>query len=259
MKYEKGYPLKECYGVLYDDKNTEVYIGVLKNGIPNNAKFVSIYDDDEYLIYIGDFNSFKYHGKGTLFFEKNNKVFFKGQFKYGEFISGRLYDPYGNFIYEGTFMNEIPKEGKNIKLYKINTNLKYEGDIFNYKYNGNGKLYSEIKFYEGNKENKLIFEGNFKDGKYNGYGKLYYYDKEYDIYYLYYEGNFENGFFEGKGLIYYLTGEKYYEGNFKNNHFCELGIRYYKNNTIKKKVILMTIIIVKENIILLKINYYIME
>ena len=160
---------------------------------------------------------------------------FKGQFHQGEFENGLLYDPYGNLIYEGSFMNGIPKEGRNIKLYRVNANLKYEGDIFNYKYDGYGKLYSEIEFYKKNKENLIIFDGNFNDGKYDGFGKLYYYDKEYDIYYLYYEGNFKNGFFKGKGLKYYLTGEKYYEGNFKNNHFCELGIRYYKNNTIKIK------------------------
>ena len=234
MKYEKGQALKECYGSLYDDKNTEIYTGILKNGIPEKAKSVPIYID-EYLLYIGDIDSFKYHGEGTLYFEKKDKVFFKGQFHQGEFENGLLYDPYGNLIYEGSFMNGIPKEGRNIKLYRVNANLKYEGDIFNYKYDGYGKLYSEIEFYKKNKENLIIFDGNFKDGKYEGYGRLYYYDKEYDIYYLYYEGNFKNGFFKGKGLKYYLTGEKYYEGNFKNNHFCELGIRYYKNNTIKIK------------------------
>ena len=199
---KKGHALKECYGSLYDDKETEIYTGILKNGIPEKAKYVPIYID-EYLLYIGDIDSFKYHGEGTLYFEKKDKVFFKGQFLQGEFENGLLYDPYGNFIYEGSFMNGIPKEGKNIKLYRVNANLKYEGDIFNYKY--------------------------------DGYGKLYYYDKEYDIYYLYYKGNFENGFFKGKGLKYYLTGEKYYEGNFKNNYFYELGIRYYKNNSIKIK------------------------
>ena len=68
MKNEKGYPLKACYGTLYNDKNKEIYTGILKNGIPDNAKLVAIYDDEEYLIYMGDFNSFKYHGEGTLFF-----------------------------------------------------------------------------------------------------------------------------------------------------------------------------------------------
>ena len=210
MKYEKGQALKECYGSLYDDKNTEIYTGILKNGIPEKAKSIPIYID-EYLLYIGDIDSFKYQGEGTLYFEKKDKVFFKGQFHQGEFENGLLYDPYGNLIYEGSFMNGIPKEGRNIKLYRVNANLKYEGDIFNYKYDGYGKLYSEREFYERNKENLIIFDGNFKDGKYDGYGKLYYYDKEYDIYYL------------------------YYEGNFKNNYFCELGIRYYKNNAIKIK------------------------
>ena len=140
MKYENGFPLKECYGALYDDKNREIYIGILKNGIPDKAKLVTIYDDNEYLLYIGDFNSFKYHGEGTLYFERNNKVFFKGEFKQGEYVNGILYDLYGIPIYKGSIMNNIPKEGQNIKLYRLNTNIKYEG---NYKYNGYGKLYTE--------------------------------------------------------------------------------------------------------------------
>ena len=228
MKYEKGKPSKDCYGVLYDDNGREIYQGKLKNGIPENAKLVTIYDSEENYVYIGDFYSFKYHGEGTIFFEKNNKFFFKGNLREGELINGILYDLEGNPTYEGSFMNNIPKEGKNIKLYKLNTILIYEGDIFNYKYNGYGKLYTE-------KDNKLKYDGNFKDGEYDGFGKLYNYDYEYDIYYLYYEGNFLNGHFEGKGIQYYSTGEKYYEGNYKNNKFFSLGIRYYKNKAIKIK------------------------
>jgi len=75
MKYKNGQALEECYGLLYDDKNTEIYTGILKNGIPEKAKSVPIYVD-EYLLYIGDIDSFKYHGEGTLYFEKKDKVFF---------------------------------------------------------------------------------------------------------------------------------------------------------------------------------------
>ena len=236
MKYRYGQPLNECYGTLYDENDKEIYTGILKNGIPEHAKLVTIYDNEDNLIYIGDFYSFKYHGEGTIFFEKNNKFYFKGKLREGELVNGILYDLNGNPIYEGSFMNNIPKEGNDIKLYRLNTDLKYEGSIFNYKYNGYGKLYSKIQFYDSkNKDNKLMFEGHFKDGKYNGYGRLYNYDNEYDIYYLYYEGNFVNGIFEEKGIQYYLTGEKYYEGNFKNNKFFSLGVRYYKNKSLKIK------------------------
>ena len=89
-----GNLIKNIYegrGISYDTS------GILKNGNPENTKSVPIYDNDEYLLYIGDFDSFKYHGEGTLYFEKKNKVFFKGQFCQGEFENGLLYYPYGNF------------------------------------------------------------------------------------------------------------------------------------------------------------------
>ena len=52
-------------------------------------------------------------------------MFFDGYFDMGLYIHGTLYDPEGNKIYEGQFMNNIPKESKNIHLYEIEGNLKY--------------------------------------------------------------------------------------------------------------------------------------
>ena len=57
------------------------------------------------------------------------------------FINGILYDLEGNIIYEGEFFENIPKEGKNIKLNEINGKLKYKGDIFEFKYEGKSILY----------------------------------------------------------------------------------------------------------------------
>ena len=36
-------------------------------------------------------------------------------------------------------MNNIPKEGNNLKIYEYDENLKYEGVILNGQYNGFGK------------------------------------------------------------------------------------------------------------------------
>ena len=69
----------------------------------------------------------------------------------GEYIHGTLFNPEGNKIYEGEFINNLPKECKNIHLYEIDGNLKFVGNISEGKYQGKGNLY---------KDNKLLYEGN---------------------------------------------------------------------------------------------------
>ena len=52
MEFEKGKPLNECYGILYDKNNNEIYKGLLKEEKPEKAKPVTIYYDSENLKYI---------------------------------------------------------------------------------------------------------------------------------------------------------------------------------------------------------------
>ena len=54
-------------------------------------------------------------------------------------------------------MNDIPKEAKNIIIYDDNTNKKYEGEIHNGNYEGEGIEYDSLI------KNKILFQGNFKD------------------------------------------------------------------------------------------------
>ena len=104
----------------------------------------------------------------------------------GEFKNGTLYDLKGLKLYKGDFKNNMPKEGKNIKLYNINGNLEFEGEIFDFAYNGKGKTFEknimifEGIFENGNKvkgtsyENNIKkYEGEYKNDKFNGHGKLY--------------------------------------------------------------------------------------
>ena len=245
IKYVKGKVSSKCYGTLYDEYNKNIYTGILIDGIPDKAESVIIYDDLDYIIYKGDFLHFNYHNKGTLYFRKSDKIFYSGEFNNGKFINGILYGLNNEKIYEGEFNDNIPKEGKGIKLYNLNGNLEYDGDIANSKYNGYGKLYEEVSkllFYEGdfinnkydgfgklysNYNGRLLYEGNFKNGKYDGFGKLY------NDFQLDYEGNFENGIKSGKGIKYNKNGEKYYEGNFYNDEINGYGIKFYNNGDKK--------------------------
>ena len=279
--YSKGYICNQCNGIIYNEKNEEIYIGLLRDGIPKEGKSLSIYYDEENILYKGDFISFKYDGKGILYYANNNKMKYNGIFKEGNFIKGILYDITGykqyegdfkdnkyegigvlyynksmkvhskgsfkegeiingilydidgkKIIYEGEIRNNMPKEGKNLKLYKLNGYLRYEGDIFDYSYHGNGKIYEESEyqnnlvfdgiFNKGNKVKGILYEdkrkkyeGEFKNDKFNGFGKFYVLDEE-DNNYLYYEGNFVDMEISGKGVKYYKNGDKKIEGKFED-------------------------------------------
>ena len=142
------------------------------------------------------------------------------------YTEGILYDPKGNIIYKGEFINNKPKEGKNIKLYDTSESLKYEGDLLNGQYHGNGTLYYNNCTYD---KEFTKYIGEFKNDKFDGYGKLYLENN------LYYEGNFSNNFFSGKGKIYYPEQKIYYDGQFENNLMNGEGIKYYTNGNIKIK------------------------
>ena len=283
--YSCGKICNQCNGIIYNEKDEEIYNGLLVNGNPKEGKSIIIYSDEEHILYKGDFKSFKYDGKGILYYENSNqikfngifkedyyvkgefynikgykeydgefknniyegigmlyhehsnKIYSKGTFKEGEIINGLLYDIDGKKIYEGEIRNNFPKEGKNLKLYKINGYLKYEGDIFDYSYHGNGKIYEGGNLiFDGilNKGNKVKgilyhnnikkYDGEFKNEVYNGFGKLYILDDENNNY-LYYEGFFINMEISGKGIKYYKNGSKKIEGEF-TDIFTYDGIYY---------------------------------
>ena len=88
------------------------YIGYFKNGnyhdygkkIKNN------------LFYEGYFYENKCQGKGIIYYDNKN-IYINGEFNNNILINGKLYDPEGKLIYNGDFINENPKEGKNLKIY----------------------------------------------------------------------------------------------------------------------------------------------
>jgi len=192
-------------GILYFKGENKV----LFNGIFKDGKYVNgtLYFNDGYKQYEGDFFNNNYNGKGTLFYKGNNEKYYVGAFNIGEFKYGILYTPKGEIIYKGEFLNNMPKEGKNIKLYKLDGYLQYEGDFFDFKYHGYGKLYLD--------SNKLLYEGAFENGIFQGFGRLYEDDDNLE-HYLYYEGNFFQNNIYGKGIKYYVNGLKKIEGTFKS-------------------------------------------
>ena len=151
-----------------------------------------------------------------------------------KFIKGILFSPEGNKVYEGEFIDNYPKEGKNITIYNIKGIIKYIGDLFNGKYNGCGKLLKTIYCYcdEYYCRDKIIYEGQFKDGLYHGFGKGKLLQGKYSEFLF--VGNFIKRKMEGNGLIYYEDGKRiFYDGTFKNNDLYGKGIIYYFNKSKK--------------------------
>ena len=107
MKFSIGEPSIKCYGILYGENNEEVYSGLLKNGIPEKAKNVSIYDKNELLIYKGDFLDFKYYGYGELYDKSNSYLLYKGNFKLGIYDGKGILYEYGKIKYGGEFKNGV--------------------------------------------------------------------------------------------------------------------------------------------------------
>ena len=147
---------------------------------------------------------------------------------------------YGKNIYDGDFFNG-KKDGKGKMKYE--NGEYYIGQWSKDRRHGKGKLYNKI--------GKIKYEGDFYNDKMEGKGKYYYENADYyyvgnwlndkehgrgALYYkngdLKYVGEFAFGKFEGRGKLIYDSGE-YYIGNWFNGEKNDKGIEYYKNGKIK--------------------------
>ena len=220
MEYDFYYdfltPKDYSFGILYDNYNNIEYSGLLKNLKPKESKNIAIFNQYGIKMYFGNISNFLYNGKGIEYYNNSEEIYFKGIFNYGNYNTGILFDPYGNKIYEGKFMNNNPFQIKNIKLFNLDKKLIYEGELIDGLYDNYGKI--------NNKYGSLIYEGELLKGKYNKNGKLY----EKNGYRIEYEGEFLNGLFHGYGKL-----KGVYEGYFSNGLFEGEGIKYEKNQYIK--------------------------
>ena len=216
--FQFGFPIPKDYsfGILYDNFNNIIYSGLLKNLKPRESKNLAIYNKYGIKMYFGNISNFLYNGKGIVYYNNSDEIYFKGIFNYGNYNEGILFDPKENKIYEGKFMNNFPSDSKNIKLFNLDKKLIYVGDIKDGLYDNYGKIY--------NKNGNLIYEGELLKGKYNKHGKIY----KNNGYSIVYEGEFLNGLYHGYGK---LIGE--YEGYFSNGFYEGEGIKYEKNRYIK--------------------------
>ncbi len=180
------------------------------NNENENDNEILIYEEE---YYFGEFNNEGFfNGIGT-YINKRGDIFY-GHFINDEFNGkGILIKPNGSSCYS-TWEKGLAK-GKSI--IKVNSKLKYEGDLLYNKKHGHGKEYFP---------DETIYQGNYDNGEKNGYGKLSLPNG--DIY----EGNFENNFFEGKGRYEWITEGREYFGEFQKGIITGEGRTKFKDGSI---------------------------
>lgn len=228
---------KYCgFGTLYGVK--EKYNGFFFDGIYNGYGSKWIKDSDSELTYKleGIFGAGKkYRADGSIYFD--------GEYKNSNAVSGTIYYMDGNPKYEGGFNgNNYDGEGK---LYWENGEVRYDGSWSNDKREGQGISYRE--------DGTVEYEEYWKEDQYSGYGKLYYKDGktvQYEGRYLKgyangngtsysrgglieYEGHWQSGKWNGKGKWNWENGNLYYDGDFVDGKPHGTGTSYWDDRTIQ--------------------------
>ena len=220
----------------YDDEDNLIFEGEYLYGY-RNGKGEEYYKDKS-LLFKGQYINGKRNGCGKEYYDNKygGKIKYEGQYLNGKRNGkGKEYNKKGDLIFEGEYLYNCKKTGKAY----INGKLEFEGDyLFNKKFNGNGyNIFGEIiyqlkngngKVKEYNDESILIFEGQYLDGKKNG--KV----EEYDDYGgLIYKGEYLNGRRNGKGEE--SNGKIIYKGEYlngrKNGKGKEYTFRKYLDNS----------------------------
>tara|TARA_B100000401_G_C52801400_1_gene718766 strand:- start:452 stop:1729 length:1278 start_codon:yes stop_codon:yes gene_type:complete len=242
--YGKGITIYKMFDLYFltntnlDKLQTFKHEGNIKNGLFDG---IGILKRNNKLFYKGEFKDGVITGKGELYNDKET-IMYNGDFINGKFDGkGILYNSNGELLYTGEWYKG-EKDGYGL-LYNPNISKsipKYDGYWKNNMFNGEGKLNEKnakrIGYFENNKQegngtfNDGIrkYTGLFKNHMFNGYGDLIVNDNNKIIYN--YSGNFLDNNFNGNGFIQYKNNNTY-NGNFKNNLKNGIGTFYdYKNN-----------------------------
>lgn len=149
-KYEGD--LKDGKCKVYYDNGKSLYIGEIKDGIPNGRGEFYYYNGN--LCYQGEIKDWKFYGQGKMYFIDTGGLIYEGEIKDGyPNGQGKMYYKYsGKLLCEGEFPNG------QVKIYDEDTgSLIYEGEAKDGHPNGQGKAYDVDT-------GKLIYEGECKDG-----------------------------------------------------------------------------------------------
>jgi len=114
----------------------------------------------------------------------------------------------GRTLYEGEMKAGLA-DGFGV-LYDKEGEIRYEGDLVQDMYHGQGKLYTEAE---------ILYEGGFSANLFEGHGKVYY---ENGV--SAYDGSFSKGAYQGDGRLFRPDGSLQYKGGFQNGLYHGYGI-----------------------------------
>ena len=269
VKYNKNIQNKIDINIKHYKNQCKKYFIRDKNGK------VKEYNNDDYLIYEGDYQDGKKNGEGKEY--NYNILIFEGEYKDGK-RNGKA----TKYYYDEFFMNKARNRKNNSKIEKYDEYIEYKfvgvylnGKKWNGKeYDKNNNIIYELNYGKGyatkkiHKLNKTIYEGEYLKGKKHGKGReltLYgIYDCIYEGEYLdgkkwngkiYSENNFEKfreKYNENICICKILKGNasKYvndnsqssssfvlrYEGEFENGEYHGKGVKYNSDGLAKKEV-----------------------
>lgn len=98
---------KECKIQLYHFNGQLCSSFELKNMTTITSKQIKIFNSEGNLVYDGDYFDIDGEGKGILYYT-NGSIFYKGEFKDGQFYCGRVYRENGELYFKGVFQDGLP-------------------------------------------------------------------------------------------------------------------------------------------------------
>ena len=189
-KYTGGWKEDKChgYGRLLS-KNGDYYEGEWANGIIEG--YGTFYSKKENYIYIGQFENFKFNGKGKIIYD--NKSTYEGNFVSGyKEGNGQLIFEDGSYYIGNFHKNNYNGNG----IFKWNDGRIYSGEWKNNNIEGEGKF---------NWSDNVYYKGEYKNNAREGKGTYYFGGKDN------FKGIWKNSLPHGEGVLTYknmkLEGE----------------------------------------------------
>ena len=192
--------------------------------------------NDDKTTYVGELKKKKFHGNGTLYYNKTGNLY-KGEFKKGQKHGFGEMNYYNGDKYIGEFYcDELHGKGKYIN----NNGYVYEGIFTVGVLLGHGNMYNENgdKIYEGDflnnlphgfgisySETKILYVGKWNQNLYHGHGLLV--ENNTNKYGLFQEGVLIEQINKIPTKLYkYLVGNILYDSDIKLTKHIGLGIMF---------------------------------
>ena len=193
------------YGVLLDENERVIFQGQFKNGLKHGMGVV--FTAERVKVFEGVYEHHMKNGRGQVFNEDRIVIFdgwFEDDLRHGE---GSEYLEDGLLLFEGSYFNDL-RQDEGIEYYR-NGLPQFRGTWKN----GNVHGKKIICYYE---TGPVDYKGEYQEGIRTGYGKKYYESGD-----LMYQGELLEGEFHGQGTFWEIGTKLVLEGFWEHGNFVE--------------------------------------